>query len=100
MKQMIPEILLGVLSLLLAVLSFYLYAVQKAKEAAVGAVCDAEEQSAFGKEKMKLAVQSVYAIVPAVLKPILTPALIEQMIQPIFDKMKAYAEKKYGGVGK
>lgn len=97
MKEYIWEILLGVLAAVFAFVGFYLYVVQKAKEAAVGAIGDAEEQSRFGKEKMKLAVQSVYGIVPAVLKPILTPALIEQMIQPIFDQMKAYAEKKYGG---
>lgn len=97
MKQHFSEILLGLLAALLAVVSFYLYTVQKAKEAALGAIGDAEEKDRLGKEKMHLAVQNVYAVIPAVLRPIFTPALLEQLIQPIFEKMKAYAEKKYGG---
>lgn len=75
----------------------YLLALAKAREAAVGAIADAEEENKPGKEKMQLAVETVYAALPPVIRTVLPKSCLETIIQSAFDKMVAYAARKYGG---
>lgn len=91
---------LGVLTVVVAIVSYWLYIMGKIKNAAVDAVNSAESFDAVGEEKMNIAVQQIYQIIPAILKPIITTEFLRQIIQPIFEKMKQYAEKKYGNTDK
>ena len=41
----------------------------------------------IGAEKMEIAVEQVYAVIPAIVKPVFPKDFIEQIIQEVFDKM-------------
>ena len=95
--ETIINILLGILSVAVAFLSYYLYIKEKITSATVGAINEAEIDDKTGEEKMAFAVEQVYALVPKVLKPIFTKAVIKQLIQVAFDKIKAFAIKQNKG---
>lgn len=92
--EAIINIILGVLSIAVTFLSYYLYIKAKITSAAVGAINEAEMEDKTGEEKMEFAVAQVYALVPKILKPILTKEVIKQLIQMAFDKIKAFAIKQ------
>lgn len=94
MVAVIVSIVLGVLAVLVTFVSYYLYIRGKVYQAAAGAVDDAEQSDKTGEEKLNLAVQQIYALVPAVLKPILSEEFIRQIVQAAFDKIEAYAQKQ------
>ena len=95
--EAIISILLGIISIAVTFLSYYLYIKEKITSAAVGAINEAEVEDKTGEEKMEFAVAQVYALVPKVLKPIFTKAVIKQLVQVAFDKIKAFAIKQNKG---
>lgn len=90
----IIEIALGILAVLATFVGYYFYIKAKISKAATDAVNDAEEPDKIGVEKFKLAVEQVYALVPAILKPIINKTLIKRLIQEAFEKIEEYAEKQ------
>jgi hypothetical protein len=90
----IIEIILGIFTIVLTFISYY-YAVKNNLQKAAGdAVNSAERNELEGKEKMAIAVEQIYDIVPTVLKPLFTREMIEKIVQEVFDKMQAFAKKQ------
>ena len=92
--EIILNIVLGVLALAGTFLSYYLHIKEKITAATVDAINTAENEDKTGEEKKQLAVEQVYALVPKVLKPIITKKFIDQLVQAAFDKIKAFAIKQ------
>lgn len=88
------NIALGVLAIGVTLFSYYLAIKNKIEEAAKDAINIAEDCDKIGKEKMEIAVEQVYAVIPAIVKPVFPKDFIEQIIQEVFDKMTEFAEKQ------
>lgn len=86
------DILLGVVAILITLFSYYLSIRYKVREAAEGAINAAEELSQIGEEKMAIAVEQIYSMLPLVVKPLFSKAFIEQVIQEVFDSMERYVK--------
>ena len=92
------ELLLTILSIIcsfVAILISYYFHIRKILEhEALDAINKAEETDKIGKEKMELAIDTVYNSLPAVVKPFITRVLLETIIQAVFDKVEEYAQKQ------
>jgi hypothetical protein len=88
------NIALGVLAIGVTLFSYYLAIRNKIEQAAKDAINAAEDLDKIGAEKMQVAVEQVYAIIPAIVKPVFPKDFIEQIIQEVFDKMIEFAEKQ------
>ena len=54
-------------------------------------IAQAEKTALSGSEKMQLVVSELYARVPAILRQLFTPEVLQKLAQTIFDCMKEYA---------
>ena len=90
----ILTIVFGILALGTTFLSYYLSIKSKIQEAAEDAINTAEELDKIGEEKMAIAVDQVYDLIPAAIKPFLSKATIEILVQATFDRMEEYALKQ------
>ena len=88
------NIVLGVLAIGVTLFSYYLAIKNKIEEVAKDAINAAEDLDKIGAEKMQIAVEQVYAVIPAIVKPAFPKDFIEQIIQEVFDKMTEFAEKQ------
>lgn len=88
------NIALGVLAVGVTLFSYYLAIKNKIEEAAKDAINAAEDLDKIGAEKMQIAVEQVYAVIPTIIKPVFPKDFIEQIIQEVFDKMTEFAEKQ------
>lgn len=88
------NIALGILAIGVTIFSYYLAIKNKIEQAAKDAINVAEDCDKIGKEKMEIAVEQVYSVIPAIVKPVFPKDFIEQIIQEVFDKMIEFAEKK------
>lgn len=75
-------------------LSYYFQVKAKIYSETENAVNEAEQDDKVAAEKLSLAVDHIYSIVPAVLKPLFTRKAIEGIVQKAFDKIEEYAEKQ------
>lgn len=94
MVEKIISIVLGVVSVALSFLGYYFAVRAKLEAAAAGAVEGAEADGKSGEEKLRDAVRTVSALVPAALKPFIREPLITRIVQAAFDKIEAYAKKQ------
>lgn len=84
----------GLLALVATFISYY-YSIKKSiRDAAEGAINAAEDLDKIGEEKMAIAVEQVYGLIPAVAKPFFSKPTIQVMIQLVFDQMEEYAKKQ------
>ena len=90
MDATILTIIFSIVSIIATYISYYFSVRAKIQEAAETAIVDAEELDAIGQEKMAVAVEQVYSLVPIGLKPFFTRATIEQIIQYTFDRIEDY----------
>lgn len=92
------EIILTILSclctLLAIIFGYYQTVRKKIEQEALNAINQAEELDKIGAEKMKEAVNTVYSIIPKIIKPFISEKLIETIIQGVFDKVEEYARKQ------
>jgi hypothetical protein len=88
------EIILGIFSVLLVFLSYYISVRQTLQEKVGDAINEAEKTDLIGEEKMAYAVEQIYQLVPTMFKPILTKPVIEGIVQQLFDKMQDFAKKQ------
>ncbi len=91
MWEIIINIVLAVLSVVLALVGFYLDTKKKVLEQTNTAVADAEKTDKDNAEKMAFVVERLKAIIPKALRFIFTDAVIEKIAQAAFDKIKEYA---------
>lgn len=94
MWELILNIVLTVLSVGLAFLSYYLFIKKKILEAANGEISKAEDTDKKKAEKMAFVVAQLKAIVPKFMRFIFTNRVIEKIVQKAFDKIEEYAEKQ------
>lgn len=84
-------ILFGILSVGALLVSYYFSVKSKLQGTIEDAIVSAEELDEIGAVKMAAAVETVYATVPAALKPFFSKATIENLIQIAFNKIEEYA---------
>lgn len=90
----ILTIILAVLTVLTCFLSYYLHVKAKVYAETENAVNTAEQDDKTAAEKMALAVDQIYGIIPVALKPFFTRKIIEKIVQKAFDKIEEYATKQ------
>lgn len=98
--EAIINILLGILAIIVSFISWYFYVKSKIYKATEGAVNDAEQDGKTAEEKLSMAVEQVYSVIPAILKPIISKEVVRGIVQAAFDKIEAYAKKQVAKKGK
>lgn len=88
------NVALSILAVVVTFFSYYLAVKNKIEEAAKDAINAAEDLELIGQEKMQIAVEQVYNVIPSMMKPVFPKSFIEQIIQEVFDKMVEFAEKQ------
>lgn len=92
------NILLTVLLIVAGYVIEYFKTKSRVIEAAKGIIDRAEEQYASvaksGGQKRQFAIDYLYELVPAVLKPFITKEMIGNIVQAAFDYMKSFADKQ------
>lgn len=94
MELLILTIVGGLLSLAATLLSYYFYIKNSIRNAAEKAINAAEDFGKVGEEKMAIAVEQIYNLIPDVAKPFFPKPTIQTMVQLVFDQMEAYALKQ------
>ena len=98
--ETILNLILGLLAVAVAFVSYYFYIRAKIQKAAESAIDDAEKDDKTGEEKLDEATDSVCAIIPAVLKPVIKRDFVKAIVQAAFDRIEAYAKKQVEKKGK
>lgn len=93
MWETIINIVLAVLSVAFAFLSYYFQVRKKIVEQANQEIANAQDVTDDNAERMAYVVNQLYSIVPVPLRVILTKKRIEVLAQGVFDKIKEYAKK-------
>ena len=95
MWDTILNIVLAIISIALAGITYYLDVKNKIQAEVNGKIDAAEDTELVGESKMAAVVDSIYYnIVPQVLRPIFTKSKIEKIVQKAFDKIEDYAQKQ------
>ena len=94
MLETILSIIFAVFTAAGAVFSYYMHIKNKLKDEALKAINSVEGLDLVGEEKKKLAVESVYSIVPAIFKPFITIDVIDLLVQFTFDEVEEFAKKQ------
>ena len=76
------------------VISYYQYVKKIIEQNALDSINKVEDLDKAGEEKLADAVELVYAMVPAVVKPFISKKMIEVTIQTVFDKVQEFAQKQ------
>ena len=87
-------ILAGACTLAAAFIGYYLYIKRVIESQVPDAINGAENSGKPGCEKFQEAVDTVYSVIPVVVRPFLTRTLVETLVQEVFDKMEEYARKQ------
>lgn len=92
--EVIVSLALTALSLLITFIGHYFYVRGKLHKAATGAIANAEQDDKTGEEKMEIAVEQVYELIPTMLKPFLHKRTVRKIVQAAFDHIEVYAKKQ------
>lgn len=93
-QETLLTILAGLCTLVAAFIGYYMYIKRVIESRVPDAINGAEDTQMAGAEKFEEAVDTVYAVIPVVIRPFITRTLVETLVQEVFDKMEAYAEKQ------
>lgn len=92
------EIIITIVSIICTIVSilcgYYIYIRKKIEQEALNAINKAEDTDKIGKEKMAEAVETIYNILPACVRPFISKDMIELVVQSVFDKMEEYVRKQ------
>ena len=92
------EIIITIVSIICTIVSilcgYYIYIRKKIEQEALNAINKAEDTDKVGKEKMAEAVETIYNILPACVRPFISKDMIEVVVQGVFDKMEEYVRKQ------
>ncbi|MBQ5930380.1 MAG: hypothetical protein IIX02_06270 [Clostridia bacterium] len=94
MWETIVNIVLAVLSVAFAFLSYYFEIKNKLIESVNGEISNAEDTDKKNKEKMAFVVEKLKAIVPKPMRFLFTDKALEKIAQTAFDKIEEYAKKQ------
>lgn len=92
--ELILTVVSSITSIVAIVVGYYQYTKKKIEKEALDAINKAEDSDKIGEEKMKEAVETVYSMLPAVIKPFVSEKMVETLIQGVFDKVEEYARKQ------
>lgn len=92
--EAIVSLVLAGLTLIGTFVGQYFYVRGKLQKAAAGAITDAEQDDKTGEEKLELAVEQVYSLVPTSFKVFIHRRTVRKIVQAAFDKIEAYAKKQ------
>lgn len=92
--EIIVNIILGVVAVVAAFAGYYFYIKAKLTKAAESAIDNAEQDDKTGEEKLNEATDSVCALIPTILKPMIKRELVKALVQTAFDKIESYAKKQ------
>lgn len=90
----ILSIVFAVLTVIVGLISYYLYIRNKIQQAIASGIDNAEELEEIGAEKMATVISGLKQLIPAMFRPFITDNLLESLVQAVFDSMKAFAEKQ------
>lgn len=90
----IASVVLVLLSVGFALLSYYLDIKKNILENANGAISKAEDTDKKNAEKMAYVVGQLKSIVPRFMRFIFTDRVIEKIVQKAFDEIEEYAKKQ------
>lgn len=85
------SILFALLFLMAIGVSYYFLVKFKIEHMAADAIISAEELDIAGEQKMEMAINILYSIVPVGLKPLFPRWIIREIVQTAFDKIENYA---------
>lgn len=92
------EIIITIVSIVCTIVSilcgYYIYIRKKIEQEALDAINKAEDTDKIGKEKMAEAVETIYNVLPACVRPFISKDMIEVIVQRVFDKMEEYVRKQ------
>jgi hypothetical protein len=88
------NVALSIIAVVVTFLSYYLAIKNKIEKTAKDAINAVEDFELIGEEKMQIAVEQVYNVIPLMMKPVFPKEFIEQIIQGVFDKMAEFAAKQ------
>lgn len=92
------ELIITIVSIVCTIVSvlcgFYVYIRKKIEQEALDAINKAEDTDKIGKEKMAEAVETIYDVLPACVRPFISKDMIEIVVQGVFDKMEEYVRKQ------
>ncbi|MCM1368220.1 MAG: polymorphic toxin-type HINT domain-containing protein [Roseburia sp.] len=92
--EAIISLVLAGLTLIVIFISHYVYVRGKLHKAAAGAITNAEQDDKTGEEKLEIAVDQVYSLVPTSLKVFIHRSSVRKIVQSAFDKIEDYAKKQ------
>ena len=92
------EIIITIVSIVCTIVSilcgYYIYIRKKIEQEALDAINKAEDTDKIGKEKMAEAVETIYSVLPACVRPFISKDMIEVIVQRVFDKVEEYVRKQ------
>lgn len=94
MNETLLTIIFGVLAVIGYFLSYYFHIKAKIYAATEKAVDEAEQDDKVAAEKMELAVNQIYDLIPAILKPLFSKEVIKGIVQNAFNSIESYAKKQ------
>lgn len=94
MWEIILNVVLIILSIVLAGVTFYLDTKKNIQEQVNGKIDAAEDTDKKGEEKMAYVVEQLKALVPKALRFMFTDKVLENIVQKAFDKIEDYAQKQ------
>lgn len=93
--EILKEVLIAILLIAILVVSYYFDVKRKIQEEVNGYIDAAESTGEDGGRKMEMVVDKIYySLVPAVFRPLLSKAVIQNIVQAAFDKIEDYAKKQ------
>lgn len=94
--EMIMQIIVPILTILFGALSAYLRTNEKLRQSSIRYITEAEEMykdvTKSGGQKFSFVVDTLYSLVPAPLKIVITKQCVERIVQSTFDGIEAYAK--------
>ena len=92
--ETILSIVFAVLTVVGTFVAYYFNVKNKLVAAANQAINHAQDTGRPNDEKFNQAVDELYQLIPAVIKPFISRVFVEELIQKAFDEIKEFAEKQ------
>ena len=92
--ELVATIISVVCTVVSVIAGYYIYIRKRIEEEALDAINKAEDTDKHAEEKLEEAVETVYNVLPSVIKPFISRGLLKTIIQKVFDKVDEYAKKQ------
>ena len=82
--ELVATIISVVCTVVSVIAGYYIYIRKRIEEEALDAINKAEDTDKHAEEKLEEAVETVYNVLPSVIKPFISRALLKTIIQKVF----------------